>query len=270
MFVICCTEPRFAQEVRAALPADAPVRMVRDFAELESAAPLAWALAVQVTESTAPELARRLQSLMARHPLVPVVAITPRSIDVILHLLNSGIAETVWSDAVDGTLYETLSRVRGRGVLDRVALLVERSEIIPLALRGALTAAVRRPTPPRTVRELAALAHCDRTTLWKHWRRSLGADHPLTPGRFLDWLLLLHGVARKQPGRKWERIADELGIHPHTLMRLAQRLAGATLRELATDGHVMLVRRFEERVVNAFVPGADEMRERGNKMLLSA
>jgi hypothetical protein len=269
MFVICCSDPQLARAMRAAQPAHLPARLVNGLAELEQAAPLAWAAAVQVTECTAADVAPRLRVLSARHPMLPVVAITPRSVDVIVHLLNSGVVETVWADAAPDTLFETLSRLRGHGVLDRVAALLERSEIIPLTLRNALVAAVRSPAPPRRVCELASLAHCDRTTLWKHWRASLGADHPLTPGRFLDWLILLHAVARKQPGRKWERIADELRVHPHTLMRLAHRLAGSTLRELAKDGRSLLLSRFEERVVQTFSTGGDKTPVHGNKMLLS-
>jgi AraC-like DNA-binding protein len=246
-----------------------PARIVSGLAEVESAALVTWAAAIQVTECTAAELAPQLRALSVRYPMLPLVAIAPRNVDVLVHLLNSGVAETVWDDATPGTLFQTLSRLRGHGVLERVSALVERSEIIPLTLRKALAAAVRSPTPPRRVSDLAALAHCDRTTLWKHWRASLGTDHPLTPGRFLDWLILLHAVSRKQPGRKWERIADELKVHPHTLMRLSYRLTGASLRELAREDRCLLLARFEERVVQAFSTAGDRTPVHGNKMLLS-
>src|SRR4051794_34544414 len=115
-------------------------------------------------------------------------------------------------------------------------------------LREALALACDERRGIRTVERLASVAGCDRRTLWTHWKAAVGADLRLQD--FVHWLLLLRATHRKHGELAWADVADEIGIHPHTLSRLARQLTGCSLRDLAAGGHAELLRRFEREVLS--------------------
>lgn len=125
---------------------------------------------------------------------------------------------------------------------------------LPPRLREALALACDERRSIRTVEKLAAAAGCDRRTLWTHWKSSVGPDAELRLQDFLHWLLLLRAAHRKMPALAWADVADEIGIHPHTLSRLARQLTGLSLRDLAAEGHAPLSRRFEAEVLSVVLP----------------
>lgn len=131
---------------------------------------------------------------------------------------------------------------------------IRQSAHLPPRLREALALACDERRAIRTVEKLAAAAGCDRRTLWTHWKSSVGPDAELRLQDFLHWLLLLRAAHRKTPALAWADVADEIGIHPHTLSRLARQLTGLSLRELAADGHAALARRFEAEVLTVVLP----------------
>lgn len=126
---------------------------------------------------------------------------------------------------------------------------LRRAEHLPRRLREALAVACEDRRGIRTVEKLAAAAGCDRRTLWTHWKHSAAARHGLRLEDFLHWLILLRAMQRKTGALAWADVADEIGIHPHTLGRLARQLTGSTLRDLAAQGHSALASRFETQVV---------------------
>jgi hypothetical protein len=129
---------------------------------------------------------------------------------------------------------------------------------LPPRLRDALVLACDERRSIRTVEKLAAAAGCDRRTLWTHWKNAVnGRGAGLRLQDFLHWVLLLRAAHRKRPSVAWADVADELGIHPHTLSRLARQLTGTPLRDLAAGGHTALAVRFEAEVAQALLPRAD-------------
>lgn len=248
MILLLTNDPSIARAVRAAVPAGTPLR-VAGWHELERETPLAWVLVAHVPERAGREAAQRLRRLGTRLPTLPVIVVAPRSPDLLVDLLNVGVSATVWADAIAVDLPGALAHARGRGLAERIAAALEGSPRFSPSLRGALAAAFRNPVPPRRVCDLAQMAHCDRTTLWKHWRAELGEEMPLQPGQFVDWALLVRAALRKHEGRRWHAVAAELGIHEHTLTRLARRLVGCTLREVEAGGRALLLERFEQRVL---------------------
>ena len=122
---------------------------------------------------------------------------------------------------------------------------------LPPRLREALALACDERRGIRTVERLASAAGCDRRTLWTHWKSAVGADAELRLQDFVHWLLLLRAAHRKTAELAWADVADEIGIHPHTLSRLARQLTGCSLRDLAAGGHGELTRRFEAEVLSA-------------------
>lgn len=61
------------------------------------------------------------------------------------------------------------------------------------------------------------------------------------------------------PGRDGARVAAALGVHEHTLARLAKRLAGATLRDVACSGPDALAAAMQERLL-----GSGVLRKKGS------
>jgi len=124
-----------------------------------------------------------------------------------------------------------------------------RAPHLPPRLREALALACDDRRAIRTVEKLAAAAGCDRRTLWTHWKQSVGRRSELRLQDFLHWVLLLRATHRKTASRPWADVAEEIGIHPHTLGRLARQLTGSSLRELSTRGHGTLAHAFETQVL---------------------
>jgi AraC-like DNA-binding protein len=130
------------------------------------------------------------------------------------------------------------------------AAALRRAAHLPPRLREALALACDDGRAIRTVEKLAAAAGCDRRTLWTHWKNAVNdrAGAGLRLQDYLHWVLLLRAAHRKRPSLAWADVAEELGIHPHTLSRLARQLTGTPLRELASGGHQALSVRFEAEV----------------------
>jgi AraC-like DNA-binding protein len=121
---------------------------------------------------------------------------------------------------------------------------------LPPRLREALALACDERRGIRTVERLASVAGCDRRTLWTHWKGAVGARAGLRLQDFVHWLLLLRATHRKTAELSWAEVADDVGIHPHTLSRLARQLTGCSLRDLAACGHATMARRFENEVLS--------------------
>jgi hypothetical protein len=127
---------------------------------------------------------------------------------------------------------------------------LRQSPHLPPRLGEALALACDEQRGIRTVDRLAAAAGCDRRTLWTHWRQALGLDAELRLQDFVHWLLVLRATHRKAAGVSWAGAAHEVGIHPHTLSRLARQLTGCSLRDLEAEGHAALALRFEAEVLS--------------------
>ena len=138
-------------------------------------------------------------------------------------------------------------RPAGPAVAATLAPSLRRAQHLPARLREALALACDEARNIRTVEKLATAAGCDRRTLWTHWKHTVGAGLRLQD--FLHWLLLLRATHRKTAARAWADVADEIGIHPHTLGRLARQLTGSSLRDLAARGHASLEARFHSEVI---------------------
>ncbi|HEX8693921.1 MAG TPA: hypothetical protein VF746_15975 [Longimicrobium sp.] len=152
---------------------------------------------------------------------------------------------------------------RGQGDAPRLSADVSRSPESARSARAALAAALRQAghLPPRlrqalalacenerpicTVGRLASLSGCDRRTLWNQWRTAVGREAPVRLEDFLHWQLLLRATALKEPALAWADVADRLGVHPHTVARLARQLTGRTLRELSACTEAGIAAEFE-------------------------
>lgn len=224
-----------------------------DWAQFERAAATADCAVVVLTPAAAEAGARRLAALRVRHPSLRVLVVAPE-----LPGLNGARAEMADEVIPPSEMARELPAALGRAcILSRTRKLpqaVREAGHVPARLRQALATASNGGAPVRTVEKLAVLAGCDRRTLWNQWRHAFGEGEGLRLQDYLHWLLLLRATARKTPDRSWGDVADEIGVHPHTLGRLARQLAGRSLRDLAAGGQTALAERFDETVLSRFAP----------------
>lgn len=138
-----------------------------------------------------------------------------------------------------------------------LSLRFREAEHLPAALREALSSACRSERPVRSVNQLAAAMASNRRTLWHQWRRAVGSSE-LRLQDFLHWILLLHALGRKSSERSWGDVAQQIGVHAHTLSRYARQLTGRTLSELDAGGEAAVTTLFRERVLQLLLrePGS--------------
>jgi hypothetical protein len=194
-------------------------------------------------------LVMRLAALRARLPLLPLILVTRRDADNLRLLSRLSIEEVIFSDEVDRALPAAVLRARGAGVPQGYAELLSRHQGLPPRIRKAAAAALQSRQPLTTLEELAAAVDCDRGTLWRSWRRCFEGEPPLRLQDFLNWVLLLRAIEARSGDTSWQVVALRLGVHEHTLGRIARRLTGARLRDLELAGQQFVLDRFEASVL---------------------
>lgn len=203
---------------------------------------------------------RRLRTLKERYPQRPIVLVTSKDADNARAFRLAGVEEVVWLSEIESGLWPAVRRARGLGYLQPIMRAIERSLLRYPPLQRALGHACRAEPPVRSIGQLAGASGCDRRTLWRHWHDAVASRLPLRLEDVLDWLILLHAVGRKEPSRSWSSVASELHIHPHTLGRIAARLAARPLRMLAAADQLPLTLQFDHQIHQAL--GSEPMHER--------
>jgi hypothetical protein len=196
---------------------------------------------------------KRLASLKRRFPHHPLVLAVDPDAENLRRLSPLEVAEMVWLKELDRKLWPTLRKARIGGALHRLACQFDDADWIPARVRQALAAGCRSVPPPCNVAALAALVGCDRRTLWRIWQDTFGPTPPLRLHDFVHWLLLIRAAGLRSTGLRWIAVANDMSIHHDTIARMAKRLAGMDLREVAADGPTEVTRRFEQQVVTTLL-----------------
>ena len=246
---VYCGDPPLLERLRSALDGSTNVIAADSWKPFERAAAGAVCSIAVLPWLSEPAQLAQLSALRERLPLQPLVVVTEKDAENLRLLKHLAVEEIVWVHEVEHEILGAIGRARGTSLLRQMASAVEKAEHLPPRLRRALSHAFRSERPVRSVIELAAAIGCDRRTLWRYWREAMGAEHPLLPGHFLDWLLLLRASGLKAPGQRWTAVAHQLGVHEHTVARLAKRLAGLSLRDVAAGGQPLIARLFATRVL---------------------
>ncbi|HEY0018950.1 MAG TPA: hypothetical protein VGC13_21800 [Longimicrobium sp.] len=246
MLAFYVPDSRFRQRVRRAVPT-APGPMEEEWAPFERAAEAAEC-SVAVIPWLGTDAVDQLTGFKVRNPLHPVVLVTRGDMQNARQLKAVQVEEVIWLEEMDRELGDAVSRTCTLSHTRTFCVAMGDADYLPGCLGPALSRACTAEPPLRTVQKLAALAGCDRRTLWQHWK-CVADGSELRLQDVLHWFLLLRAATLKTPGRAWASVAAELGLHPQTLGRLSQQLAGITLRELAGAGLGELVDRFEHDVL---------------------
>ena len=248
MIGLYCSTPRLLTRVRRLLPNNVQVAVTHDclLADVLRPAPACWVIiAPWLFASHERTLIR---GLCTRFPLAGMVLVITRDADNARLVRDLPVHELIWLQDLEKELWPAVQRAIEARRVEHVAHDVETAPHIPVILRRALAFALRSSGSCTRVRDLTIAVGCDRRMLWRRWRETYGPTPALRLEDVLGWVILLRAAGAKVPGRGWASVASELGVHEHTLARLAQRLAGRTLRGLAAEGPESLWALFESRV----------------------
>ncbi len=163
------------------------------------------------------------------------VLVTRKDADNARCLNGLSFDDVVWFCEAERVLAGVLKRSGHVDRLGQLADCIDAEIELPPTLRRALATACRQRPPMRTVQSLAAAAGgMPRSTLNTQWRRAFGIRSAFRLQDFVGAVLLLRANERHVDGCKWTAVAAEMGVHHHTLNRIARRLAGASLAGLTS------------------------------------
>lgn len=114
-------------------------------------------------------------------------------------------------------------------LLDRLATAMGRGCSPSSRLRQALRLALTRDPPFQSVAKWAEEGRVRRNTLWRDWRVWRGSARLQD---VVDAILLTRAVAARAREPDWVGVALHLGVHEHTLARIARRLLARSLPQL--------------------------------------
>lgn len=189
-----------------------------------------------------------LRLFRQRHAVRPLIVVTQGDPSNIRKLSSISIDELVFLPEVERELFQKIHQSCSVDFLLRLAEEFKGERKLPLTLREALSYLLRSDQPPPSVEELALVIGCNRTTLNRQLRRAYGPTSGPTMKDVIDWVLLVRAILRKGPQRPWARIAEELGIHEHTLGRISRRLLRRPLSSIKAADHPVLVKQFLDDV----------------------
>lgn len=254
MVTLYAAERQRASKLRSLLPPGEEIVQCEQWDQLERAGAAARCSVVCIDWLHTNPVFSRLSAFKARHPQHPVILVTYWDPENARHLKNITVEEVVWYREVERELATAVQRTctRDFNYVRCLALPFEEAEQLPATLRKALAYACRSERPVCSVKQLAGAVGGNRSTLWHQWNKAVSPS-PLRLQDFLHWILLLRALGRKSPERTWAAVAEEVGVHPHTLGRFAKQLTGRTLPDLAPGGQMELARLFRERVLESLL-----------------
>ncbi|HEX2778679.1 MAG TPA: hypothetical protein VHM30_04210 [Gemmatimonadaceae bacterium] len=249
MLTLYCATAALRRSVRLALPADVAVTDVDRWEALEKPSSIAPCCVLVIPWLFDAHERARIRGLVARFPYCGVVLVTSRDADNARLFRDLPVTEVVWLDDIKTDLRAAVGRASQRRNTERAARQVEAAAPLPPLLSQALAFALRSPDACLSVSDLASVFACDRRALWRLWSRARPARSELRLEDVLGWIVLVRASASKTRTRGWTAIAIDLGLHEHTLSRIARRLTGLTLRQIAAEGSARIWRDFDVRVL---------------------
>jgi hypothetical protein len=227
-----CREDGTTRTLLDAMPAMFSAACTSDWAEFRNrVAPVDGGIVI-ATETETPVLGHDILSITEQFPLKTIVVAARRNTRVTSQLsewlilpphVDTSTARHVWDEYYYGWACTRLQML---------ALGVEQARLSSL-VTIVLTSALRSRKPFVSIAALSAYTGINRKTLWRHWDNEV---HPLWPVRLLDaldWITLIHLVARKTSNRTWTSLAEWVGLNVRTLGRQAKKLTGYSLSELS-------------------------------------
>jgi hypothetical protein len=256
MLTLYCADPAQRQAVVDLLSRQESTVACDTWLAFELRVPVAQCAVAVVPWLWADDAVSQIAAVKSRSPLIPFVVVTAKDADNVRRLGTVAVEEIVWCNEVERALPRAVTSARSRGALRRFADALAAAEYLPAQLRAGLVHVCRSATPVRSVGEMATAVGCHRRTLEHQWRRVVSGDPPLRLEDFLSWNLLLRALAWKRSGRAWAGAAEAIGVHQHTLARLATHYAGVRLRDLAAVDPHEITENFRQCVLGRVLRGS--------------
>jgi hypothetical protein len=244
-----CPDSSLAVDLRFSAPTGAAAMPTACWDTFQRSAACRDSLVAVLPGDVTTDQVRRLAMLQREHPDHPLVLAVDPNAENLRRLSRLEVAEMIWLEELNRKLWPALRQARTDGALHRFARRFEEADWITARLRKALAAGCRSVPPPCNVAQLAALVRRDRRTLWRIWQDTFGPTPPLRLQNFVQWLLLIRAATLRSTGLRWTVVAHDMSIHEDTIARMAKKLAGMDLRQVAAGGPVEVTRHFEQKVV---------------------
>ena len=219
-----------AQRLAAALVPYMPV-VVNAWQAVQAHAPRARCIVLGDQSPITNDLPARVRRLVQQVPNTPILAVTTPTPEHVRAFVTSGISGILWLHDTPATLQSAVGGAVRKQPLDALGAQLQGATHLPLYLRNTLAYLCHATRCIRTVHELCETAGCHRSTLWAQWR-AIDGHALLRLQDIVDWVLLLRACSRHAPGMRWSDVAMEVGVHEHTIGRIAKRLIQCSLREL--------------------------------------
>jgi len=240
--VLYCTSVRLAALAREALRSWTISHECRSWDDIEALIQRAVPLLAIVPHLTTEELERVVQ-FRRRFPAQPFVVVTDKDPDSARTLANAGIREIVWSADIHRDVSAALHSEGNSAFFDALARRIGEASQLPHLLRTVLVRAVLASPPMHSVAELSALAGRHSGTMTRAWKGEVHAGDMFRLEDFVRWMVLMRAAQRRGFEGAWHLAAIAVGVDPRTLNRIANRLAGASLKELEVRGFAYLADR---------------------------
>lgn len=253
MVVLFGTDDRYVSTLDALLSGSFALNRADTWRDVERASAASACVVVAIDWLQDSSTFQQLIQLTTRRPLLSVVLITRKDADNARCLRHLILEEVVWRRDASQQIESVVHAVEGKMPLRHVLARLAVAPRIPPQLRAALVHACMSDRPVLSVTDLAPAVGRDRCTLSRQWRTAVGRGATARLEDFLRWLLLLRAVELRACGRKWAMVADELGVHPHTLSRVAARLTECSLGDLSRGGPGAIFTKFDEQVLSSLV-----------------
>jgi hypothetical protein len=245
--VVRCRDVQLARLIGRSAPPTSRVTVFSEWADFERAARGADCAIAVVPWLDEAGATTELDARRRNAPDLPLALLTHSDPANARLLHNVQVDEVLWMNEVRQSLPATIERLLGHAFLGKVARAVEQATRLPVIVREVISTACRHRERIPTASSVSCALGQSRTTVWRAWQRA--APKGLRLEDFFDWLLLFHSLARRGGARSWAQVARELGVHEHTLSRVAARLTGRRLSEFNPDFRTALHARFEEEVL---------------------
>lgn len=256
MIAVYCPEERHEARLHAAL-AGVNVKRAENWALFTSEVG-GCACGVVIVDWLAANLAvERLEALRVQYPHKPVVLVTRKDADNVRLSHRVRIDELVWTEELEESLPDALERMLKTHSFKEIVGAFEVAEGLPRRLREALAHLFRSPQPIVTIAGLGSAVGCDRRTLWRLWSGTVSGEKAPRLQDVIDWNLLLRAIFFRAQATSWVGIAEQLGVHEHTLSRMSKRLTGLDLRGLGVLPPEVVLEMFHNRVLSV-VTGREE------------
>ncbi|MDQ6828772.1 MAG: sigma 54-interacting transcriptional regulator [Gemmatimonadota bacterium] len=245
-------------------PSPTPTRR-RNLSALIREAPVSDCLAVVLPWLRDDFQRTRITGLRSRFPHHALIVVTNKDADNVRHLRAVVVDELIWLPDLAREFVPAARRACAHTTRQMIANAIDAANALAPRLREALRVAAMRATPVRTLRQLAAVARCDRTTLWYHWHRDVDRALNLRPQDylFLDELGELVLASQAKLLRALE--AGAVTMLGDTKPRPVDiRLIAATNRpldQLVADGRFRADLLYRLQVITVRLPSLRERRE---------